>query len=174
MKSEKSVSPRGYTIICDDIREETSKKLTLVGTYGPSMTVRGTFPIVLPKLCFLVHYIERSGVEEGPLTLCIYFPGDDDDEPTVRSELPSERIRTDALRTMEGIEHLGTEPPDPHFSLRLPIEISPCEIKQEGAFRVRMQVGDRCIRIGAMNVTAEPTESIEFEIPGNARQPTAG
>lgn len=42
-----------YAIFCDDIRHETSGKLSLIGVYGTHMFVEG-WPTKLPKLC--VHF----------------------------------------------------------------------------------------------------------------------
>jgi len=50
-----------YAIICDDIRQEISNKLSFIGIYGPHILVTKT-PYVFPKLCFAISY---KDVEAG-------------------------------------------------------------------------------------------------------------
>jgi hypothetical protein len=69
MKIIRPSSPFGYTTFCDDIRQEVAGKSTLVGVYGPEMTVFGTLPTNLPKLALSVNYLEHVGESEDPLEL---------------------------------------------------------------------------------------------------------
>ena len=43
----------GYSIFCDDIREEVNSKSTLVGIYGGEMLVAAQGPVIIPQLCFV-------------------------------------------------------------------------------------------------------------------------
>nr|WP_321482871.1 hypothetical protein [uncultured Cohaesibacter sp.] len=49
--------PTGYTIFCDDIRQEISNKLTLVGCYGSEVVFRNEAPTVLPAFAAMVTII---------------------------------------------------------------------------------------------------------------------
>ncbi len=51
------------TIFCDDIRHETSGKLTLVGVYSDSLVV-STLPVTLPRLCLVARLL--SPMNEAP------------------------------------------------------------------------------------------------------------
>lgn len=51
------------TIFCDDIRYETSGKLTLVGVYSDSLVV-STLPATLPRLCLVARLL--SPMKEAP------------------------------------------------------------------------------------------------------------
>lgn len=51
------------TIFCDDIRHETSGKLTLVGVYSDSLVV-STLPATLPRLCLVARLL--SPMNEAP------------------------------------------------------------------------------------------------------------
>jgi hypothetical protein len=44
----------GYSIFCDDIRNEVGGKLSFIGCYNAVMFVQPPFPVTLPKLC--VHF----------------------------------------------------------------------------------------------------------------------
>ena len=45
----------GMTIFCDDIREELSGKISLIGVYGGDLVVNAPFPLWLPRICFLIN-----------------------------------------------------------------------------------------------------------------------
>lgn len=159
MKLALPETARGHTIVCDDVRVEISGKLTLVGVYGPGLIVFQEFPVTLPKLCFLVTYSERVDTETGPLVLKIYLPGDPADAPTVNNVFPHEEMRN-APRPELGMKEYAGEKPDPTMQIRLPIEITPVTLKEAGMIRVRMQVGDRLIRMGSIEVMyQEPPEA---------------
>ncbi len=44
-----------YAIICDDIRQEISNKLSFIGIYGKDIFV-SKIPFTFPKLCFAILY----------------------------------------------------------------------------------------------------------------------
>jgi hypothetical protein len=45
----------GYSIFCDDIRQEAGDKLSFIGCYNGVMFVSGNLPLVLPKFCVHLH-----------------------------------------------------------------------------------------------------------------------
>ncbi len=53
------------TIVCDDIREEVSGKLTICGLYGNDIVLGTKLPATLPKLCFLTRL--KGGTEHEVL-----------------------------------------------------------------------------------------------------------
>ncbi|MDV5822921.1 hypothetical protein [Sphingobium naphthae] len=44
---------QGYSIFCDDIREEINAKTTLVGMYSGEMLVAAAGPVLVPQLCYM-------------------------------------------------------------------------------------------------------------------------
>jgi hypothetical protein len=48
----------GYSIFCDDIRNEVGGKLSFIGCYNAVMFVPSQFPCLLPKFC--VHFFMLS------------------------------------------------------------------------------------------------------------------
>jgi hypothetical protein len=161
MKVVEWSSPFGYTIFCDDIRQEIAGKFTLVGVYGLEMTVFGTLPTRLAKLALSVAYVERIGESEEPLELLVYVPGDADDAPTLRAPVPEDKLTQ--FRHVKVPPYVGETP---WTMLTFQVAFSPIELKQEGALRVRMIRGDEEIELGALRIRAQPP------LPGQANQDT--
>ena len=60
-----SEKPRhDFTIFCDDIREESSGKLIIIGLYAKDIMLATPVPVTLPKLCFLTRLNGGSGEHE--------------------------------------------------------------------------------------------------------------
>jgi hypothetical protein len=57
-----------YAIICDDIREETGNKLSLIGMYQREIFVP-KFPFPFPKLCFFLSYKNVKGGDSFSMQL---------------------------------------------------------------------------------------------------------
>lgn len=53
-----------FTIFCDDIREESSGKLIIIGLYAKDIVLATPLPVTLPKLCFLTRLNGGSGEHE--------------------------------------------------------------------------------------------------------------
>lgn len=64
------ISRHVETVFCDDIREETSGKLSLIGVYTGQLLVRN-FPSTLPKLCILIRVVTQASEPVQSLTLRI-------------------------------------------------------------------------------------------------------
>ncbi|MEJ5207462.1 hypothetical protein [Denitratimonas sp. CY0512] len=64
------MKPYAYAIYCDDIRQEISGKVTLVGTYTGSLLVR-SFPVTLPKLCLALNVVTPVEGSFGDLKIRI-------------------------------------------------------------------------------------------------------
>lgn len=45
-----------YTLLCDDIREEKSNKVILVGLYSWKIIFHDPLPVLLPKLCLRICF----------------------------------------------------------------------------------------------------------------------
>ena len=91
----KIISPRtptGYTLFCDDVRMEANGKSILIGLYSGHMYIYGDLPIVLPKLCFRIVYLERPGESDDPLEICIFLPGCSNRSPTMRVPITREQL----------------------------------------------------------------------------------
>src|ERR1700749_2758542 len=67
----------GYSIFCDDIRNEPGGKLSFVGCYNGVIFVPPEFPLVLPKLCVHVHILTPPSQPYNSIVVRCYAPGRD-------------------------------------------------------------------------------------------------
>ena len=141
-------SPYGYTIFCDDVREEVLGKLTLVGVYRGEMTVI-LVPgqsMNIPKLHALTYYFERPDERHEPLELRVYLPGDAEDAPSQRTEIPPrDEPPPGAFSDAEGAD-------DPRIQLMFGFQFAPLVVRESGYLKVRLQRGDKVYRLGAMGI----------------------
>jgi hypothetical protein len=157
-------SPSGYTVFCDDIRQEVGNKMSMMGVYSSALLTPEPFPIVLPKLCMFVTYMEVKGTETEPLSFSVYMPGDDDETPTfnyVFEEIVEVRANAPHAPIPDGVDipsHAESVLP-----IKFPVIISPVEIREPGFVRVRAQIGDRIYKLGSLLVaSAPPNEAAEL------------
>jgi hypothetical protein len=146
MKTLRRETPYGDTIFCDDVRFEIGQKQSFIGVYQGDMIAYGAPPLVLPKLCLVVSYSERPGESLEPVELRVYMPGDADDAPTLRQQLPVDQLRSEAVApTIPGLE-------DPMRKFSGVFSFSPFPITQEGTIKVRAYRGDLEVRLGTLRV----------------------
>jgi hypothetical protein len=67
----------GYSIFCDDIRNEPGGKLSFIGCYNGVIFISGQFPLVLPKLCVHTHIFSPASRPFGSIVVRCYLPGDE-------------------------------------------------------------------------------------------------
>jgi hypothetical protein len=140
---------RGYTIFCDDIRNERGNKTTFVGTYDAEMTVHGSFPCILPKFALAIRYQELRGVyTDEPVTLQIYMPGDKEGEPTFSGDM------ADAAEARKNIKihPLANANLPRYMQLAVNLVASPFAIPQPGEILVRAKCGSEVVKLGSLLV----------------------
>ena len=59
----------GYSIFCDDIRNEPGGKLSFIGCYNGVILISGQFPLVLPKLCVHTHIFSPASRPFGSIVV---------------------------------------------------------------------------------------------------------
>jgi hypothetical protein len=69
--------PHGFTIFCEDLREEVTGQTTYVGVYGDAMFVDAPLPITLTQLCMAIHLFDEPKDVPTDLTIKIAQPGED-------------------------------------------------------------------------------------------------
>jgi hypothetical protein len=154
-------TPYGYTIFCDDIRQEVEGKLTIVGAYGHQMIIYDNLPFILPKFGLLVNYFERPSESEESVDILVYLPGDV--EPSV-----VQRVEMEALRKAAGDSPMvpekfrGPDSFDPLLPVRVVILMSPLHLTAEGPIRVRARRGTETYRMGTLLVTSKASMDAEF------------
>lgn len=153
MEFEKTATPYGFCVFCEDVRQEVNGKQTFVGVIvGYEITILGTLPTRIGK--FSIHTTYRQRVTDGldPVTLEIHMPGDDDDKPTARAELLIE----------ETVAKLPTPPPDSDdhiFGMGMGFEFNPLEIRQEGRINVSAVKAGKRYKLGSLRVLSRPPSS---------------
>jgi hypothetical protein len=123
----------GFTIFCDDIRQEVGGKITYVGAYGGRLLVHGDFPVRLPKFALGITYIQRRASFIQPSKFLVFLPGDSDDQPE------------DVTNSANSI-----------LAINSMIVLSPFEMKQPGHIKVRATRGDALVRLGALLIERAP------------------
>jgi hypothetical protein len=150
----------GSTIFCDDIRPEAGGKLAFMGVYPSAMNVHDKFPVVLAKFGMWIRYFEVPGAVTGDAKLKIYLPGDT--EASVEADIPLTELRTSAMSS-------SPDPNDPDAEvwhlLQMPVVLAPMVLNQEGRIKVRLEVDDQVIRLGAIEVSYKPRAAGENTPP---------
>jgi len=159
--------PYGSTIFCDDIRSEVGGKFSYIGAYMNSLIVHGDFPAVLPKLGFAISYLEPVAYGQNAddnLTLQIYMPGDEDEQPSFSRNVSLTNVRKAAQEKPRFLEDTPIE--DRRIGLQIQFVASPANIQRPGIIRVRAKCGDDLIKLGALIVEqkllgSEPNQAID-------------
>jgi hypothetical protein len=139
----------GYTIFCDDIRAEVGGKFTYVGAYSGNMFVQGEFPLTIPKFALGVVYMQRHDKIILPVKFWVFFPGDDEDKPSMQVEAPPEATQQIAIAAAQQKMDYATA--YMHFG------IANLVIREPGTMKVRAVRGDELIRLGALQILRAPT-----------------
>jgi hypothetical protein len=68
----------GYSVFCDDIRNEVGGKLSFIGCYNAVMFVEPRFPFVLSKFCAHVHLVSPASQPYRSIVVRCYAPGQEE------------------------------------------------------------------------------------------------
>jgi hypothetical protein len=136
-------TPYGYTIFCDDLRQETSGKLICIGIYTGEMIIIGNPPTLLPTFVAAITYRERPSESNAPVKIKMFVPGGDD--AVAELDVPVAAMRSAQFRAEIARE-------DRIYSAIMPIRISPLLLRQDGLIKVRAYRGDDEIRLGTLAV----------------------
>ena len=157
-----SHKPDGYTIFCDDVRQEIGNKFSLMGIYGPEMFVDSPFPLMMAKMGFHIAFRDDPHAPFTPITLCIYLPGDEQDKPTYKADID----RSQAAPPPPP----GTLGPATRRIATLNVVLSPLNLKEPGKIKVRMLVDGEKIKLGTLRVAykdpAAPAATEVSSAPG--------
>jgi hypothetical protein len=152
--------PVGFTIFCDDIRQEVGGKTSLIGIYNGVMLIHSTFPATLPKFGFRIEFLEPAQLaleRDFTVEFRIYLPGDEDDEPSLLAPLEPEPEQARAA-----LENLP-----PPTGQRLVAHVisnlvaTPFVLKEPGMIRVRAKYKDNDLRCGSLRVIPASGEEAE-------------
>lgn len=136
--------PFGYTIFCDDIREEVGNKLTLVGVYTDRMGVQTeTLPIAIPVFGLLARVFVPASFSFSSLRYVV--------EKVIPGNAPEVLHRTDTIRVPD-------IPPPPEtleaaiFTLNLSAKISPLLLSENCRIRSLVYLDEVEVKLGSLLV----------------------
>lgn len=144
----------GYTIFCDDIRQEKSNKRIFIGVYQGRMIVFGSPPINFVKLAVAIYLYEKPG-ETEPIEIVVTVPGLDD--PFFRAVIPAEARKAIAPPTPEE----GVDIEDARIGIQFDASLSPVPLAKDGFIKVRAIRGDKEFRLGALQVQFAPPDQAQ-------------
>jgi hypothetical protein len=141
----------GYSIFCDDIRNEPGEKLSFVGCYNGVIFVPPTFPLVLPRFCIHIHIVSPATEPYESIAVRCYAPCED--APIVEEPVePPPREEQVAL-----LAKLGTNPDAPLYIVAgTSLILMPLQLNGPGLIRVRAVVDGAAeeLRLGSLRVEA--------------------
>jgi len=144
---QKEIStPYGYTIFCDDIRQEEGGKTSFMGVYRGLMTLPA-IPMTLPKFCLAIWYFERANESTEPLEFRAYFPWDPDGKPSFSAPITNPSFRDAPMPTGVSL--------DAFPGIEFHVAFAPLEIKSAGTIRVSAFRGELEIRLGSLPIFAK-------------------
>jgi hypothetical protein len=150
-------TPGGYSIFCDDIRQENNGKQILIGLYTGDMLI-DAFPIQLPTFQVLIRYQERPDESILPVKFVIIAPHPTD-EKIFETEVPREAFEK-VLVPSDSFD-------DPFVSLNLHASFAGFVLARPGLIKVRAYRGDDEIRLGTLRVRLRSEwDALQKEIEG--------
>lgn len=148
----------GFTLFCDDIRQEVDGKLTYIGVYSADMVVHVPFPVTLPKFAFGITFLQHKRIFDPNIGLRIFLPGDLPNEASIQGNL-SEKAEGSigaGLDAQERLRHpsVRRDPEDEQVVvLHANAILGGLIIKEPGKIRVRAVRGEDMIRLGSLRIS---------------------
>jgi hypothetical protein len=152
----------GYTIFCDDIRQEIGNKLSFIGIYTGLMQIHVPFPVTLPRLCIYaigVHSWDEALREIRAVDFKIWFPGNSGEEPSIN--VPVYRHdQGQPVPSLPPLEDAFNDPDiDRQMRIAVPMWIETAVIPSPGNIKVRAVIDSQVVKLGALRVAAAPPPS---------------
>jgi hypothetical protein len=146
----------GYTVFCDDVRQELGGKTSFIGVYSDTMLVHGEFPLTLPKFGFGISLLQRREIFEANVEVQIFLPGDGEESPSIAlqgSEAVEGAVAAQTAAQVEGLPK-GDER---IIAMHLNVIAAPLIFKEPGIMKVRgaLRRGD-VIRLGSIRIVSQP------------------
>jgi hypothetical protein len=140
------MKPHGFTLFCDDLREEKTGKTTYVGVYGDVMYIDGDLPSTLPGLHFAIHLFAAPHSTFETLKIQVAMPGDDIESPAVSFDVDRAN-----LVTIPRLE-IGDELTHPRSHITFKLGLVPFPIKGYGRIRVSALWNGEFVPLGSLAV----------------------
>jgi hypothetical protein len=144
------VTPLGYAIFCDDIRQEVGNKTSLIGIYTGVAVFETEFPITVPRLCIAVNFLLGPEDERRDVKIKVMASNVDGENIIVEGDLPAGAFQNAA--PLPGVEAS-------HVHSVVHIALSPLTIEKPGSIKVRAYYGDDEYKLGALQLIKGPLPS---------------
>lgn len=139
----------GYTIFCDDVRQEIGGKVTLVGMYAGRLIT--DIPVMLPKLSLFIIYQEKIGMRASKFNLQVLG-------------MDNEVLWEQAFNSADGHVLHSDEPEPRAVQLAVPLFIMPFQIDKPGYISVRALRGKHEIDLGSLAISPRQIKSDASEV----------
>jgi hypothetical protein len=144
---DKPVTPLGYAIFCDDIRQEVGNKFSFMGIYSGVAVFETDFPITVPRLCIAVNFLLGPKDERRDVKVKVIASNVDGENVVVEGDLPAKAFED--VVSLPGVEST-------HLHSVVHIAISPLTIEKPGSIKVRAYYGDDEYKLGSLQVLRGP------------------
>ncbi|WP_145637055.1 MULTISPECIES: hypothetical protein [Rhizobium] len=141
--------PHGFTIFCEDLREETSGQTTYVGVYGDAMFIGQPLPIQLNQLCMAVHLFDEPRDHPAHIVIKVAHPGEDFDNPTISFEIEPEF-------KLLSLPEIGDHPIRPRAHVVVKMGGAPYPITRYGRIRVAAIWNGNFVPLGSLAIAPSP------------------
>lgn len=137
----------GRTIFSEDIRQEKSGQLTIVGMFPGGIDIE-SYPAVLPKMAMLVEFQWRREALKEPARLAAFMPGASADEPIWQEALIPPEIDPSSFEKIAAAEAEGVYPGELISRGTHVVVMANLTVSRPGMLQVRAFVGDKIFAIG--------------------------
>lgn len=156
----------GFSLFCDDIRQEAGGKISLMGIYHADMFFQGSTPFHTPRFVAMVMIYGTPG-NAMDMNIRVYLPGDNSDNPSITVPVPA---------SAQMVQTAPNVPLDPdqqiisHF--RFPIILQPLIVQKPGFVKVRIERGGKVYNFGSLHIRgAREDEATAPDLIGFAPTP---
>lgn len=139
-------TPYGSVIFCDDIREEKSGKIILIGCYGSEIAIGSSLPTVLPQLCISCRLVFDVFSGSKPVEIKVAMPGEAFD--TASMITPLNLDANDLLTWGAG----PSDPDHPRYMSVINIIGNRIRLENDGLIQVFLTFEGKTLRIGVIKV----------------------
>lgn len=128
IETAKGPDVHGHTVFCEDIRQEVGGKVSFMGVYQGALQVHTRFPAAIPRFVFAISYLQRKSVFQPKVALRIYLPGDEDEKPSIESNVDGPAVPD--VADLPGVD-------DQFILMRADVALAGLTIKEPGVIKVR-------------------------------------
>lgn len=153
---DKPITPFGYAIFCDDIRQEIGNKISLMGLYSGVAVFDAEFPVTIPKLCIAINFVLGLEDERRAVKIKVLSANADEESLIIDGELPVEAIENE-------MPPPGVDAKRLHAVVH--IVLSPFVIEKPGLIKVRAYYGDDEYKLGSLEVARTPWPANQDDKP---------